>query len=262
MKDFDRQHDKFLRLIDGPYHPLIYNQGNVANKAEFSESSLLHVLKAFDRDPRVSFVSLNSRQCYVTNEFLEFICHLELSYPIHFIFGQESFSSRAIDIFGKNTQGELKRFIDALKAFNRRTRDHLRAGYEFGLDVNLVFLPEMYLPNDATRDGNETLIAEGMGWELAQLLSRIDPLVPVEINLHPYYQVKTLPYGDMDVDYFMRELPGLQTMVDDHNNLNSRKRTHLFVGMEGSGYERGIYRDQLARWKNRIEEFNATGVLR
>jgi hypothetical protein len=250
-----------LRLTDGHYHPLIYNQGNVANKEEFSEASLLHILKAFDKDPRVSFVSLNSRQCYATKEFLEFLHNLELSFPIHFIFGQESFSSRAIDLFGKNTQGELKRFIDVLKAFNRRKHDHLSVGYEFGLDVNLVFLPEMYLPQGATRDGNEALIAEGLRWELAQLLSRIDPLVPVETNLHPYYRVAALPYQNMDLDCFMRELPELQRMVDKHNRMKPRCRTHLFVGVEGSGYEKGAYRDQLARWKNLIEEFNATGVL-
>jgi len=259
IREFDRQHEVFLRHLNGPYHPLIYNQGNATNRAEFSEQTLTHVLSAFRRDPRVVFVSLNSRHCYASRELLESLLRLNLTFPIHFIFGVESLSPRASQIFGKDTRGELKRFIDVLKWFNQRTRRTVRAGYEFGLDLNLVFLPEMYLEDHATRLGNEARVATGMRLELAELLSRLDPLVPVEINLHPYYRVETLPYEDMDLEFFMANLPGLQAMVDEHNTANPSCRTHIFVGVEGSGYESEHHLSQIARWKDAIERFNTTG---
>jgi hypothetical protein len=184
---------------------------------------------------------------------------LDLAFPIHFIFGVESLSPRASQIFGKDTRKELKRFIDVLKRFNQRTRSTVRAGYEFGLDLNLVFLPEMYLDDHATRLGNEARIVTGMRWELAELLSELDPLVPAEINLHPYYRVESLPYEDMDLDFFMENLPGLQAMIDEHNTANPSCRTHIFVGIEGSGYETEQQFPQIARWKGVIDSFNATG---
>lgn len=260
-REFDRQHANYLSVIDGPYHPLIYNQGNVTNPAEFSTATLEHIFRAFDGDERVVFVSLNSRQRFVTERFLESLLRLDLTFPIRFIFGLESFSSRAKDLFGKDTRGELERFINLLRPFNRRPRPHLRAGYEFGLDVNLVFLPEMYLSDGTDRVGHDTEVAAGMRWELRQLLAATDPLVPVEINLHPYYRVNGLPFADMDLDLFMRELPSLESMVEEHNQAHPERSTHLFVGVEGAGYESKMQKAHLFRWKETIEAYNATGVL-
>ena len=62
IQEFDRFHQQFLEVIDGPYHPLIYNQGNVTNEAEFSKQTLDHVLGVLSGDPRIRFVSMNSRE--------------------------------------------------------------------------------------------------------------------------------------------------------------------------------------------------------
>ena len=261
LQEFKRQHEEFLHLIEGPYHPLIYNQGNVTNRHEFSKNLLEFILKAFNGDPRVVFVSINSRQRFVTNELLAALVALELSFPIHFIFGIESFSQRSAEIFGKNTSGEFDRFIETLRPVNQEAHHNPSANYKFGLDVNLVILPEMYLPEGTHRAGNEAKVVEGMRWEMEQLLSRIDPLVPVEINLHPFYRVDGLPYEDMDVDVFMQGLPALQAIVDEHNQSSCGRETHLFVGLEGRGYGSSLYQEQLSHWRRSVEIFNATGVL-
>ena len=261
LREFDKQHESFLRLIDGPYHPLIYNQGNVTNKREFSRVTLEHVLNAFQGDSRVVFLSLNSRQRYVTSKFLEFIFRSNLSYPIHFILGVESFSPRANDLFGKNTSGELERFIEIIRPVNQQSHRHPGVDYKLGLDVNIVFLPEMYLSNGMKRADNKTIISDGIRWELRQLLKRIDPFVPVEINLHPFYRVKNLPYEDMGLELLIEEIPALQAMVAEHNKTNSGRDTHLFVGVEGNGYEHSFYKKQLIEWKRAIKNFNFTGVL-
>lgn len=72
-------------------------------------------------------------------------------------------------------------------------------------------------------------------------LSHIAPDVPVEINLHPFYRVARLPYEDMDLDFFMGELPALQAMVDKYNQSYPGNDTHLFLGLEGDGYGSSAY---------------------
>lgn len=261
LQEFDKQHETFLRIIDGPYHPLIYNQGNVTNEEEFSRTSLRHVLNAFQGDSRIVFVSINSRQWYITDELLDFFLTINPSFPIHFILGVESFSPRAKSLFGKDTSGEFEKLNEILRPINQKVSNLSGIDYKFGLDVNLVFLPEMYIPDGATRYCNEAKIAEGMRWELAQLLSRIDPFVPVEINIHPYYNVKALPYEDMGLDLLMGELPKLQGMVAENNKSSQGRDSHLFIGVEGSGYQHSLYQGHLKHLGKLIKEFNATGDL-
>jgi len=254
---FFELHKQFMRLIEGPYHPLIYNQGNITNPLEFSESSLQRILQEFNKDPRIGYVSLNSRSCYITHALLRLLISYDLTFPIHFIFGLESFSDRAKVLFGKNTTGDIHQLIDILRPYNQSTGGKIRGDYRFGLDVNLVFLPEMYLKEGESRAGNEQAIAAGMRWELEQLLSSIDPSVPVEINLHPYYAVEKLPFESIDLSFFMNELPALQALVNKHNQINTDRRTHLFVGLEGGGYDQ----NHLLNWVGQVEKFNATGIF-
>lgn len=261
LRNFIRLHAQFMNQINEPYHPLIYNQGNVTNPIEFSESCLQFILNKFNNDPRVVYVSLNSRQSYVTHELLESLIRSNFSFPIHFIFGLESISRRATYHFGKDTSGELERFIQILHPYNKLAQNTNGRNYNFGLDVNLVFLPEMYLADGEKRVGNEELIADGMRWELKQLLSQIDPMVPVEINLHPYYQVQGLPYESMDLSFFMEELPSLQVIVEKHNQKKPEKETHLFIGIEGGGYDQSAYQNKFPNWIRQIDIFNATGIL-
>lgn len=260
IAEFDRQHAIHRGDIDGPYHPLIYNQGNVTNDLEFSFRSLNHVLTVLSADPLVTFVSLNSRERHAGPKFLQALVERQLPFPIHFILGVESFSSRAVTMLGKDTQGELARFIEKLKAFNdpRRFRQP-PLGYNFGLDANLILLPDLYIEAGETRSSGQTKISEGFSSEVAQVLACMDESVPVEINIHPYHKVETLPFDDFDQSQLLTVVPRLQSLVEAYNEEHPARKTHIFVGVEGAGFE-GLYptgNDHIL--KDRIEEFNRSG---
>jgi hypothetical protein len=248
---FEEFYKEFSKIIDGPYHPLIYNQGNVTDSEEFSRDTLDFILDRFDKDPLVKFVSINSREREATLDLLEHLYKKNLSYPIHFILGVESFAPNTHKIIGKNTHGEFERFIEKLKSFNLKIDSkESQKEYVFGLDVNLLFLPELFLEKGESREGNFSKIKEGELNDLRTLMELKDPSVPVEVNLHPYYNVKHLPYNNIDLDDFMKLLPDLQKIMDQNQKENDPFPTHLFVGIEGDGYE---YREQLKIQRNNLK---------
>jgi hypothetical protein len=254
---FDELFALYRERIDGPYHPVIYNRGNVTNTREFPREVLDHVLCKFNTDKRVSYVSLNSREQYMTHELLECLADKRLSYAVHFIIGVESFSEKAPRILGKNTAGELTRAVLKLKWFNKQyARQDAELNYVFGLDSNLVFLPELYIEENQSREACFNEIRLGLEDDLAQLLNVIDPDVPVEINIHPYCKVDTLPYDDADLGELVHMLPGLRDLVVEHNKIPGNRQTHLFVGVEGDGYSTEYQRRQVQKWKPYIDAFN------
>jgi len=254
---FDELFVLYQERIDGPYHPVIYNAGNVTNAREFPRELLDHVLGKFSTDKRVSYVSLNSREQYMTHELLECLADKRLSYAIHFIIGVESFSEKAPRILGKNTAGELTRAVLKLKWFNRQyARQDAELSYVFGLDTNLVFLPELYIKEGRPREAGFDEIRLGLENDLARLLNVIDSDVPVEINIHPYCKVDALPYDDADLGTLVYMLPGLRDLVAEHNKIPGNRRTHLFVGVEGAGYSTEHQKRQIQKWKPYIDTFN------
>lgn len=260
IAEFDRLHARFQPFIKAPYHPLIYNQGNATSEVEFSRPTLNHVLSTFSHDPRVRFISLNSRERSTSPAILEELAQQNLPFPVHFILGIESVSPRAKTLLGKDTKGEMERFLAKLAPYNSKDQncDQTKA-YTFGIDANLVFLPEFYLDEGEGRAGNEEKIASGFLDELENLLSLIDGSVPVEINLHPYSRVETLPFPSCDLDFFMAVLPRLQQAVRKHNGDHTTRATHIFVGIEGEGYIEEAIRVQKEKWESRIDSFNYTG---
>jgi len=264
---FDSLHAKYLPEIDGPYHPAIFNRGNVTDPKAFSPATLNHILGVFEQDSRVSFASLNSREVTATGEVLDGFAARRFPFPIHFIFGQESFNASASRVLGKNNQGEMERFIQKLKRYNQQ-HEPLADGkrYVFGLDVNLVFLPELYLEAGEPRAGREAKIAEGLANDLRELLRRTDPLVPVEVNIHPYYEVESLPYEKADLFQLLRMLPTLQPILEEQNRRPGVCRTHLFVGAvlliaSNSGKCSAAQERRIRALETSIDEFNRTGHL-
>ena len=262
IENFERIYADFRKIIQGPYHPVVYNQGNCTNPKEFSWKTLNHILKRFHGDPNVVYLSINSRESYATVTVLERLAVLRLSYPVHFVFGIESFSPRTYELLGKNTVAEMERFNAKLRSVNSRyaSAQPLR-GYTFGLDVNLVFLPELYLKPGESKTGNEATIQSSWVGEFRCLLATIDPIVPTEINLHPYYSVAAIPYEDADLSLFMQTLPELQRVLEVQVSNSCARPPHIFVGVEGTGYESSNYRRMLGRWGPTITEFNHTGKI-
>lgn len=257
---FDELCAVYSGQIDGDYHPVIYNRGNVTNPREFPPELLSYVLERFRFDSRMVYISINSREMDATEEFLALLAGHHLSFPVHFIFGLESFSDRMPALMGKNTTGELGRFVDKLRPYNSAGRDLVDAGqYVFGLDVNLVCMPELYLPETQTRDGNERTILRGIESELALVLSECPREVPIQVNLHPYHRVESLPFDDLGLDVIFAALPRLQSRLDEYNRWNSGPPVHLFVGVEGPGYQTEFWRMQREKWGNLLAVFNETG---
>ena len=262
MQCFNNLYSAYAETIKGPYHPVIYNQGNVTSPREFSREVLEYVLDRFHGDPHVRYVSLNSRERDASTGVLDFLVNKHLSYPIHFILGLESFSPRMPSVFGKNTCGELERFVLKLQPYNKRhASGEIVNDYVFGLDVNLVFLPELYLDEGDCRDENISRIREGMTQDLRRLLDHIDRDVPVEINIHPFYRVNALPYESADLIMLLRFLPRLQEIVEHHNQASPTRKTHLFVGVEGDGYNNEDPKEQIREWTGAIDEFNRSGRI-
>jgi hypothetical protein len=254
IKLFTELYDKYSNVIDGSYHPLIYNHGNVTHSKEFSRETLNHILDVFNADNRVKFVSINSREIFATKEVLDYLANKKLNYPLHFILGIESFSKNIIQVLGKNSIGELPRLAQKLRTYNLKHNKKSGKEYIFGIDVNLLFLPELYVEK---REENNEKIRIGIQNEIKQLLEQINPDVPVEINIHPFCQVETLPYEDAPLDVLVSILPELQEMIQEFNKIN-KSHVHLFIGVEGEGYDS---RSDIQRWKDIIDTFNQTGYI-
>lgn len=260
---FDALHAEYSAEIDGAYHPAVFNRGNVTDPDAFSPSTLDHVLAVFERDPRVVFVSLNSRERTATSAVLDGLAGRKLPFPVHFIFGQESFNSSAARVLGKNTEGELERFVERLRPYNPQHDHGVRRRYVFGLDVNLVFLPELYMEVGASRRGREARIIDGLADDLRELLRRVDPLVPVEVNIHPYYEVESLPYEKADLFLLLRAVAPLRSLIDDHNRQSAARRVSLFLGVvlltdTGRG---GAEMIRVQRLQAAVDGFNRNGTL-
>jgi hypothetical protein len=261
---FDELWTGYRQPVDGPFHPVIYNGGNVTNPREFSRDLLRHVLETFRGERNIRYLSLNSRETDASPEVLDELASLDLPYPLHFIFGIESFSRRTAHLLGKDTRGELHRFVAKLKPRNlsRRKLTPAPKSYLFGLDVNLVFLPELYLEDGALREGREPEIERGIVQDIEHLLATADPAVPIQINLHPFHRVPALPFADASLAQLIGILPALQALVERHNVPGNLAPTHLFVGVEGTGYDGDDWRRQIDAWGTVIDEFNRTGAIR
>lgn len=265
IRRFDAKHAEYLVGIDGPYHPAIFNRGNVTLETDFSRRTLDHILNVFSSDSRVQYVSLNSREPAATPEVLDRLAEANRPFPIHFILGMESFSPRTPEVLGKSNKGEMQRFVAKLKPYNiGNGTSNQSKPYVFGLDVNLVFLPELYLDAGESRAGKEQRIGKGLAEDLRTLLSHTDPAVPCEINIHPFYAVESLPYESADLFMLLRILPMLQGIVEEHNRQPGVYRMHLFVGVvllpqqPGSLPGKGNF---AATVQAAIDVFNRTGSI-
>lgn len=251
---FEAQLCAYLPYLDGPYHPLIYNQGNVTNPAEFPHELLDHVLERFRSDTRVRFVSVNSRERFATPDLLRWMADKCLPFPVHFIFGQESFSLRTGDVLEKHVDGELGRFRDKLLPFNTKEPT-------FGLDVSLLYLPELHLRPGETRSDQPDAGIVGLERDLRTLLLEVLPDIPLEVNIHPFTRVAGLPWDDVDLARLVGALPRLQKVVNEHGLCPRASTANLFLGAEGIGYDTPTWRMALMRWRKAIDTFNVTGRL-
>jgi hypothetical protein len=161
----------------------------------------------------------------------------------------------------------MARFVAKLRRYNANFEPRgERKRYVFGLDVNLLFLPELYLAPGEARHGNVARIAAGIANDLRQLLTLSDPLVPMEVNIHPYYEVESLPYEKADLSVLLRILPSLERLIQDHNLSRDVWPTHLFVGVvfvknHGLSHPDSDPAARISELEAAFETFNTTGCF-
>lgn len=234
------------------YHLCIYNFGNVTDKKELSKDNFYFLLQRLSAlDPLPEYVSINSRGDFVDEELLSDIAAKQLPYRVHFILGVETFTERGQAIYGKKNIGmEADTMVATIQHYNK---EH---GTNFGMDINLVFLPEFYLAENDSRAGHETEIQSGFSADVQRLLNYGDQGMPIRINLHPYYKSttgKALPYTGVDQQFglFMQSVAGALTQLDHKQDIV------IFVGVEDSGYQTAGWKEQLAIWGGAIQRINA-----
>jgi len=240
-------------------HPLIYNRGNVTDEKAFSRRTLKHVLEKFNNNSKITNLSINSREKEVTNEFIDFIMQMNLSYPVHFILGQESFSDKTYQIIGKNSQGEYERLVNKLISFNQKGFYPDNKTYNFGIDCNLLFLPELYI-GASERLLSKKEIENGFVNDIKKALEISSENVPLTLNLHPYYKVKSLPYENADIEHFIEILPNITELVKTYNNA-AKFKTSIFIGFRGLKTGNEKIDRQINAWNKYFDNFNETNNI-
>lgn len=254
---FERLYKNYLERINGKInHPLIYNRGNVTDEKAFSRKNLKHILERFNNNSKITHLSINSREKEVTEEFIEFIMQMNLSYPIHFILGKESFSEKTYRIIGKNSKGEFESLINKLIPFNDDKFISNCRKYNFGIDCNLLFLPELYI-GVTDRIQNKNGIELGFINDIKKAIDYSSFNVPLTINLHPYYKVKSLPFENADVAHFIEILPNINELVKNHNK-ESKYKASIFIGFRGLKTGNEEIDKQLDEWNQIFNKFNET----
>jgi len=253
-KDYQRKISRYKN------HPLIYNRGNITDEKAFSRKTLKHILTRFNNNSKITHLSLNSREKEVTSEFINFISEMKLSYPIHFILGQESFSTGTLKTIGKNSNGEYQRLANKLIAFNYNDSPPEVKPYNFGIDCNLLFLPELYIGNVFNRYKYDKEIKDGFIEDVKKVLEYSSVQVPLTINLHPYYKVKSLPYENADIDQIIDLLPQIHNLIT-HNNKKRKHKISIFIGFRGIKIGNKQIDAKIDRWNNIIDSFNEKNKL-
>lgn len=257
---FDNLFEDYLeKIADKKNHPLIYNRGNITDESAFSRKTLTHLLTKFNYNSSITHLSLNSREKEVSNGFIEFVLKMNLSFPIHFILGQESFSNRTSQIIGKNTSGEYLRLNNKISQFNSESYLSGNKNYNFGIDINLLFLPELYI-GETDRKEHKKEIYEGLIDDIEKALNNSTKEIPLTINIHPYYKVKTLPYENADIEQLIDLLPRIKTLVSTHNNGREHK-TFVFIGFRGVKTGHKITDLQIDNWNKIFNSFNEKNDL-
>ena len=252
---FENLHKDYFEQTNGKInHPLIYNRGNVTDEKAFSRRTLKHILERFIHSSNITHLSINSREREVTEEFIEFILQMTLPYPIHFILGQESFSDKTYQIIGKNSQGEYERLVKKLIRFNQKGFYPDNKSYNFGIDCNLLFLPELYI-GESERLPNKKEIENGFVNDIEKALEFSSENLPMTLNLHPYYKVRSLPYDNADIEQFIEILPNITELVKTYNT-TAKFKTSIFIGFRGLKTGNEQIDKQMDKWNKYFDNFN------
>ena len=256
MMLFDYLYNDYkLKLHHDTTHPLLYNRGNITDEKSFSRKTLTHILNKFKKDTNIHLLSLNSREKEVDTEFIDYILDFNLPFPIHFILGQESFSSKTTEIIGKNTIGEFEKLVERISPYNNNKHySYSSKTYNFGIDVNLLFLPELYLGN-TDRKGYEDDIFIGLMKDINDAINASSDSFPLTININPYYKVSALSYESADIELFLLLLPSILEHINQANK-NRRFKVSIFIGYRPIKTYDNLHNQRVAEYEFFFDNFN------
>ena len=249
--------DYKLKLHNDITHPLLYNRGNITDEKAFSRKTLTYILNKFKSDTNIHHISINSREKDVDTNFIDYVLGLNLYFPVHFILGQESFSSKTLEIIGKNSVGEFENLVRKIFLYNNSENYKSNSKtYNFGIDVNLLFLPELYIDN-VNRKGYEDDIFIGLMKDIDYAINYSTDSFPLTININPYYKVSTLPYESADIEYFLSLLPSISKHIYIINK-NRKFKVSIFIGYRPIKTYDNLYNRKITEYECVINEFNET----
>ena len=252
---FDHLYNDYKMNLQGHItHPLLYNRGNISDEKAFSLKTLTYILNKFNSDKNIHHISLNSREKEIDTTFINYLLEANLSFPIHFILGQESFSSKIVNIIGKNTIGEFEKLVEKISPYNKEYYIPRFKKYNFGVDINLLFLPELYIGN-VNRWKYKDEVSIGLMKDINYALNYSTDSFPLVININPYYKVSTLPYENADIELLISLLPSISELVHGIN----KKRTYkisIFIGYRPIKAYNDLYSQKIAENEQAINLFN------
>jgi radical SAM superfamily enzyme YgiQ (UPF0313 family) len=234
------------------YHLLVYNFGNITNIKELSLSNFHHLLHEIEMlIIKPTYLSINTRGKFVTNELLNYIKNKALSYNVSFIFGVESLTQKGSRLYGKtDIINEFNTMFNLINNFN------INKEAEFGLNVGFVFLPEFY-SDDRT---NIKMIKDGFSAELRNFITKyVGKNVPVKISIHPFYVVKNCSFKSSAnfINILIEEVKKVcENLFILNKSLPKHLQSHIFIGLQDKGYKDEEWKEVLTKYKNEIEQIN------
>jgi len=236
------------------YHVLVYNYGNVTNKAELCTDNLNLLLDELNKlEIQPKYVSLNSRGVFITEKLLNSLKRKKMGFSIHFILGVETLSENGGRIYGKiGIRQELKKMFGVINKFNIKEKTH------FGIDAGFVFLPEFYTNNRK----DHSKIKKGFINDIKEFVDNyVGKRTPIRLNIHPFYAIKNLPYKSVinEFDLFMETMKEVRKIVAKKNKETPKSyKTTLYIGVKDDGYETPKWKKELNKWAHDIEKMNTS----
>jgi len=149
--------------------------------------------------------------------------------------------------------------VSKLIPFNEKKYLQKNKNYNYGIDCNLLFLPELYIGKE-NRNQHSKEIAVGFIEDINNTLKYSSPQVPLTININPFYKVKSLPFKNADINQLLDLLPLIMELVNKHNKERKHKIT-VFIGFRGIKTGNKQIDLKIDRWNNIFNLFNENNKL-
>ncbi len=234
------------------HHICFYNNGNLLNPEEFSKDNLYYLLDLVNNlDILPSYISIETRGCFINEKLLNEINKKKLKYDIHFILGVETFIGDQ-KIYGKkDINKELNQVYSITNKINNLEDKNT---INWGIDANFIFLPEFYTKDRNNVDKIRNGFIEDVNYFLDCFTGKN---TPTKINIHPFYKVDSLPFESVtkEFDLLFEALTIILELIKQ-KKYDKKIKPDFFIGINDSGYENSKWKNILEKYDKKIKKFN------